>query len=830
MKVLDANKSNRVRRIAGGIAKNRSAADIVRNYLDARRAGTAVMGNPTVRPLELESMPPVNPDLAPELYNMVPLMYDIPTVTAPFGEETQEPEIDYFSDDAIARRALKQRYAESGFRDNAVSGAGAQGAWQIMPITYRDYLGRGKGKAGDLNDPDYNRKVRDWVMKVIPRDLGEFYSEDDAPLARLAKIYGAYNWGAGNMRKYLRKQREAGVDISNDTTWVEGLNPETRRYIKYLALDEDIEDSPYTNAKFEESARKNGYMADGGRMYAMGGPGATGPAMPLQSAKSLIKSLWGTYLVDYANKGRMFGYPMSLDIMSRYIRSPYLESFGSLKKGERDDTLRRALFGKYFGMNPDELDVKPEEYLVKSKYRPSVETNPDAEYYTFIPQAGGTRWERNDLVDDFEGVAGEFKYGLGEDENGRYVSMYDSWDLNPFEYISWNGPIDYFKKYGAKAVELYDRIYEKDNPELYSKAYDYGVRGGYIKDDDENSLASGGKIRIKPENRGKFTALKKRTGHSASWFKAHGTPAQKKMAVFELNARKWKHGDGGLLDRYGDDAVREAIKKLRENRFQEGGPERRTAELLDEPVKVPENMKDVYDAASFVENYYTSDGYKKRLADAGLSSQDMKYSGYMQAVPDMELWDSYTSGDGGINIGLLPYYMDFPTDNTVLGKTFISAPISEANRYAAGLYPATVAAHEFAHLNPMFNTRYDDWYHPRRKNKDLSPYYGNDYTKVPPYWMYLLHPNKEVNDHDLEASENYSDLMSLRYFLWKNGIFDSMDPNAEFKSSDYDKIFEHEGGENLRYLMHHSKDAVIKAINEVASNSGNDVNFWDIHV
>lgn len=48
-------------------------------------------------------------------------------------------------------------------------------------------------------------------------------------------------------------------------------------------------------------------------------------------------------------------------------------------------------------------------------------------------------------------------------------------------------------------------------------------------------------IHIKPENRGKFTALKKRTGKSASWFKEHGTPAQKKMATFAINARKWKH-------------------------------------------------------------------------------------------------------------------------------------------------------------------------------------------------------------------------------------------------------------------------------------------------
>ena len=48
-------------------------------------------------------------------------------------------------------------------------------------------------------------------------------------------------------------------------------------------------------------------------------------------------------------------------------------------------------------------------------------------------------------------------------------------------------------------------------------------------------------IHIKPENRGKFTALKKRTGKSSTWYKEHGTPAQKKMAVFALNARKWNH-------------------------------------------------------------------------------------------------------------------------------------------------------------------------------------------------------------------------------------------------------------------------------------------------
>lgn len=75
--------------------------------------------------------------------------------------------------------------------------------------------------------------------------------------------------------------------------------------------------------------------------------------------------------------------------------------------------------------------------------------------------------------------------------------------------------------------------------------YDYVQ--GYTDSFNPQVYANGGKIHIKPENRGKFTALKERTGHSASWFKAHGTPAQKKMATFALNARKWKHGDGGRL-------------------------------------------------------------------------------------------------------------------------------------------------------------------------------------------------------------------------------------------------------------------------------------------
>ena len=86
------------------------------------------------------------------------------------------------------------------------------------------------------------------------------------------------------------------------------------------------------------------------------------------------------------------------------------------------------------------------------------------------------------------------------------------------------------------------------------KGYNFSAYGGPINmrytgtmSPFGNQFKDGG-IYIKPENRGKFTALKERTGKSATWFKQHGTPAQKKMATFALNARKWKYEDGGPLE------------------------------------------------------------------------------------------------------------------------------------------------------------------------------------------------------------------------------------------------------------------------------------------
>jgi len=142
---------------------------------------------------------------------------------------------------------------------------------------------------------------------------------------------------------------------------------------------------------------------------------------------------------------------------------------------------------------------------------------------------------------------GEYEYdlGIGEPRRGNvYVGSYGNL-VTPQIQDTGNG------------LTFIDNVWSPENDQrsyMQSLKFNNDADAQYFGDHYKeiapmmNLYSKGGhKIHIKPENRGKFTRLKERTGHSASWFKAHGTPAQKKMATFALNARHWKHGMGGNL-------------------------------------------------------------------------------------------------------------------------------------------------------------------------------------------------------------------------------------------------------------------------------------------
>lgn len=128
---------------------------------------------------------------------------------------------------------LRQAYMESGYNPKAVSRAQAQGLFQIRPITYENYLKFNPGDEGDLFDPVYNKKVRDWTMQKLWNS--DTVKKNNPPEeVRLAKMLAAYNWGATNLGKYLTRLKEAGKDIYSDNSWVEGLPKETREYVNYI--------------------------------------------------------------------------------------------------------------------------------------------------------------------------------------------------------------------------------------------------------------------------------------------------------------------------------------------------------------------------------------------------------------------------------------------------------------------------------------------------------------------------------------------------------------------------------------------------------------------
>lgn len=96
-----------------------------------------------------------------------------------------------------------------------------------------------------------------------------------------------------------------------------------------------------------------------------------------------------------------------------------------------------------------------------------------------------------------------------------------------------------------------------DNTQMQDLLANYAAYGGPLL------FAEGGGIHIKPENRGKFTETKRRTGKTTEELTHSKNPLTRKRAIFALNSRHWnKHSNGGYLEGREYDLDELEIKRL----------------------------------------------------------------------------------------------------------------------------------------------------------------------------------------------------------------------------------------------------------------------------
>lgn len=128
----------------------------------------------------------------------------------------------------------KQMMAESAGNAKATSSAGAKGLYQIMDGAHNDYM-NATGDIGDLYDPVYNEKVRDWYMNWLSKNP-IINTADASDFVKTARQLAAYNWGVGNLKQHLNKMRSQGIDVNNSLDWLQDMPDETINYVKKILL------------------------------------------------------------------------------------------------------------------------------------------------------------------------------------------------------------------------------------------------------------------------------------------------------------------------------------------------------------------------------------------------------------------------------------------------------------------------------------------------------------------------------------------------------------------------------------------------------------------
>lgn len=190
-----------------------------------------------------------------------------------------------------------------------------------------------------------------------------------------------------------------------------------------------------------------------------------------------------------------------------------------------------------------------------------------------------------------------------------------------------------------------------------------------------------------------------------------------------------------------------------------------------DPTPKPAVQKDpnIKGPISYLNSYYTSPQFKDRFGVLNqgpfLYDEAMRVAAQGRDNYNPVIQDEHSSGSHAVG----PNYRMFPEGYSV------SLDPTQSKTLKADLL-SDILPHEYAHNTRALNFDEEREFASRHKNKRVYDLFnqsidqrntgkGNSYSN----WL----QNKGAAAHDLQPNENYSDLNSLRFMMYKQGIYDT---------------------------------------------------------
>lgn len=397
------------------------------------------------------------------------------------------------------------------------------------PLSGVNY-GHGNGALESVY-PEFDLITFGQLSKPLLQQAGNYLWYSQSPMAQYFRYpIGKMVYGLDAKFPTIYRKFKGGVVSPNDGT-LELTNPNSRfAFVGKEGGGWSGQKSPtITNMSYGNSVRSHS-SGDWDSGYTLAFPGNTILGKRVVSTEPSDLFTYGNKIfAKPKNVTLISGDPTELQIASQYgmktATSPELQA----AYDAAIDGTRSAGFVTKSGKR---LQLIKEDYSDYAKAMRKLERQlfgdirqKDVDFMNFVlrPDVEGKIYDKS-VLQSLKSMPDDIGELIGSSQRRNY--LYDTDEFGQFIYDPLS-PIESQWR-ASQGIDLISKL-----PQWQRDLYGHSMFGY------KNGKASG--IHIKPENRGKFTALKKRTGHSASWFKKNGTPAQKKMATFALNSRKWHH-------------------------------------------------------------------------------------------------------------------------------------------------------------------------------------------------------------------------------------------------------------------------------------------------